>query len=149
MKTQPVIAGLIARWLVTWLASKGFELNLEQAIAVFGGLELLITPIVWKLVTPNSKVQKEVTEKVEDELLRRSTLPPGTTVGILFLLVLAGCAGSQVQTEEELNRQLCYTGAELHANAEVQKRCAGVAWEDCPERPAILAELSAAYRRCP
>ena len=75
VKTQPVIAGLVARWAVTFLASKGFELNLEQAMILFGALEVIITPIVWKLVTPNSKVKAEVAR-----LSERPTDPDATPV---------------------------------------------------------------------
>lgn len=144
MKTQPVIAGLLARWVVTWAASKGFELDVNQTLALFGALELLITGAVWSLVTPNAKVEQKVQEAV-----KRSSLPPGTIVGIVALLALAGCA------EPTAAGALCRTRANGKWALQAEALCPDTDkggeedWDRCPHRQAILDGLAADLERCP
>jgi len=70
------------------------------------------------------------------QALKARTLPTSTIISLLFLV---GCGGSQ--------RQACYGVAETKFAASVAA-CPG-AWEDCPEREAILAELKKDQEACP
>jgi hypothetical protein len=73
----------------------------------------------------------------------------------MLLAALCFCAAAVLAVgcgADTAQRQTCYAQADSVAWLEAEQRCnlaSGVAWEDCPERQAILAELRAAYSRCP
>lgn len=144
MKTQPVIAGLVARWAVTWLASKGFELNLEQAMILFGTLEAIITPLVWRAVTPNARVAAKVAAEV-----KRQSVAPATLVGLVMLaLVGLGCVDPE-------GRALCHARVNAKWAAAAEKACpdtvadSDVDWDSCPHRQALVDGNRRDLEACP
>ena len=63
---------------------------------------------------------------------------------------VTACAGAEARTpEQELARQTCYLAAESKADLSAAAQCGTYKWEECPARPAIMAELKAAQEACP
>jgi hypothetical protein len=61
--------------------------------------------------------------------------------------VYVGACSPAHTADDEAARQACYLRAE--AVFATQAASCPAAWEDCPERQAILNELRAAQERCP
>jgi hypothetical protein len=75
--------------------------------------------------------------------------PPSRTM-LLIVLLCGGC-GTQVRTpEQEASRQVCLASAEYSADQRVDRECIarGHSWDECPEKPTIMADLQAEQEKC-
>lgn len=118
---------------------------LPFASAVASPLQVLAGTLIGAATLPSVNERRQ---KAEEK--RRSSLPPGTIVGIVLLVaLLAGCA------EPTAAGALCRTRANGKWALVAEQRCpdtpapAEQDWDQCPHRQAILDGLSADLERCP
>lgn len=56
MKKEPVLAAMVAQWLVMAAAKYGLELSTEHAVALTGAIASVLALVVRKFVTPVAKL---------------------------------------------------------------------------------------------
>jgi hypothetical protein len=81
----------------------------------------------------------------------RSAISYTTRRTMLLIVLLCGGCGTQVRTpEQEAARQVCLAKAEHSADQRVDRECIarGYSWDECPEKPTIMADLQAEQEKC-
>lgn len=120
---------------------------LPFAASVASPLQVLAGTLIGAAMLPSVNERRQ---KAEEK--KRSTLPPGTIVGIVLLLALLLLSGCGEPTAEGTT---CRARANLRWGLQAEQLCPDTKkdsdedWDQCPHRQAILDGLAADLKRCP